>query len=50
MNARYPADVLHPVPPTPELYIGLDEQLRKGIAQQMRILADLLDPPQQDRS
>lgn len=29
----------------PQLTIGLDEQLRKGIAQQLRTLSDLLDPP-----
>jgi hypothetical protein len=31
--------------PDPTVSIGLDEQLRKGIAQQLRVLADLLDPP-----
>jgi hypothetical protein len=36
---------LHMPSMNPEVYIGLDEQLRKGIAQQMRLLADLLDPP-----
>lgn len=41
---------IQPVLPSPEMYIGLDEQLRKGIAQQMRVLAELLDPPQQGSS
>jgi hypothetical protein len=31
--------------PDPQVSIGLDEKMREGIAAQLRLLADLLDPP-----
>lgn len=36
---------LFPAPPGPEVSIALDQKLRAGIAAQLRVLADLLDPP-----
>lgn len=36
---------LEEMPPPPKLTIGLNDSLMHGVAEQLRVLADLIDPP-----
>lgn len=40
-----PGRIIKEMPPPPKLTIGLNDTLMHGVAEQLRVLADLIDPP-----